>query len=83
MLTPMERFMKFTEEEIAAFEWITPGIRNQLVHKDSGEFVKDFVIETHNSSINVLNYSSPGWTSAFSMADYIIENYVEKQISKK
>lgn len=80
MITPLERFIEFTDEEIDAFQWIVPGIRNQLIHKDSGEFVKDFVIETHNSSINILNYSSPGWTSAFTMADYVVENYFEKQI---
>jgi len=47
-----------------------PGIRAQLLKKDSLEFVNDFVIEEKYNSIHLLNIVSPGFTSAIPLANY-------------
>jgi len=78
MLEAVEKFIKLDNLEKMEFKWTGPGIRSQLVYKDTGAFVSDFIIEEELSSIHVLNYSSPGWTAAFAMADHIVEKHVDK-----
>ena len=51
-----------------------PGIRAQLFDKSQGKLEMDFVIEGDARSTQVLNAVSPGWTSCFSFADYVVDD---------
>ena len=52
------------------------GVRAQgIVHK--GNLMMDFEIKTHKNQIHVINAPSPAATSALSIADYIIKNYIK------
>lgn len=53
-----------------------PGIRAQLVDKNDGSLVKDFIFEEKFNSLHVLNLVSPGWTSAFAIARHLHSNYL-------
>lgn len=50
-----------------------PGIRAQLFDKSQGKLEMDFVIEGDQNSTHILNAVSPGWTSCFSFAEYVVE----------
>lgn len=54
------------------FEWLTGGIRN-VVFDENLKPLDDFMVKERDRSIHVINYNSPGWTSAFPMADYLME----------
>jgi (S)-2-hydroxyglutarate dehydrogenase len=49
------------------------GIRAQLYDNKNHQLVNDFIFQKTNSSMHVLNAVSPGFTSAFSIAEYIVE----------
>jgi L-2-hydroxyglutarate oxidase LhgO len=49
------------------------GIRAQLVDTKKGELVMDFLIERGERSLHVLNAVSPGFTTAFSFARYVVD----------
>ena len=52
------------------------GVRAQGIdHK--GNLMMDFDIKTHKKQIHVINAPSPAATSALSIADYIIKNYIK------
>ncbi len=51
-----------------------PGIRAQLFDKSQGKLEMDFVIEGDEKSTQVLNAVSPGWTSCFSFAEYVVDD---------
>jgi L-2-hydroxyglutarate oxidase LhgO len=51
-----------------------PGIRAQLFDKTEGKLEMDFVIEGDEDSTQVLNAVSPGWTSCFSFAEYVVND---------
>ncbi len=51
------------------------GVRAQGIDY-KGNLMMDFEIKTVNSQIHVINAPSPAATSALSIADYIIENYI-------
>ena len=52
------------------------GVRAQGIdHK--GNLMMDFEIKTHRNQIHVINAPSPAATSALSIADYIIKNYIK------
>ena len=53
-----------------------PGIRAQLVNLEKRSFEMDFVVESYNEFVHVLNAVSPGWTSALPFAKYIVQNYL-------
>ncbi|PIE88474.1 MAG: L-2-hydroxyglutarate oxidase [Bacteroidetes bacterium] len=53
----------------------TSGVRAQAMDKQ-GTLIMDFRIERFENQIHVLNAPSPGATSALSIADYIIDNYI-------
>jgi L-2-hydroxyglutarate oxidase LhgO len=59
-------------------EWKTkpPGIRAQLVDKNNGNLVQDFIIESGLDSTHLLNTVSPGWTTALPFSEYIVREYV-------
>ena len=52
-----------------------PGIRAQLFNKKEAQLEMDFVVRKTDNSLHILNAVSPGWTSALSFADYIVEQY--------
>ena len=49
------------------------GIRAQLVDTKKGELVMDFLIERGERSVHVLNAVSPGFTTAFPFARYVVD----------
>ncbi len=56
-------------------EWSVPGIRAQLLNKNTLELVQDFVVERKDNSIHVLNAVSPAFTSSIPFTEWIVENY--------
>lgn len=50
-----------------------PGIRAQLLNKDSGQLEMDFIVRGDEKSTHVLNAVSPAWTSSLSFAEYVVE----------
>ncbi len=59
-------------------EWGKPGIRAQLLNKQTKELVMDFVVEGDNNTIHVLNAVSPAFTCSFPFAKWVVDNYVIK-----
>ncbi|HHT9144823.1 MAG: L-2-hydroxyglutarate oxidase [Candidatus Brocadiaceae bacterium] len=59
--------------------YLTPGIRAQLLDKKQMKLVMDFVVEHGENSTHVLNAVSPAFTSAFSFSKFIVDE-VEKAI---
>jgi (S)-2-hydroxyglutarate dehydrogenase len=49
------------------------GIRGQLLNSKTHELVMDFLVENAEKSTHVLNIVSPGFTSSFSFARYIVD----------
>jgi L-2-hydroxyglutarate oxidase LhgO len=62
-------------------EWGKPGIRAQLLNKNTRELIMDFVVEGDNDSIHVLNAVSPAFTCCFPFAKWVVENYVLKAVT--
>lgn len=56
--------------------WSVPGIRAQLLNKNTQELVQDFVLEGDNKSVHVLNTISPGFTCSIPFSEWIVEQYV-------
>lgn len=54
------------------------GIRAQMLDKQTGRLVTDFLIERGESSTHILNAISPAWTSAFPFARYICDHFIER-----
>ena len=52
------------------------GVRAQGIDS-SGNLMMDFEVKTHNNQIHVINAPSPAATSALSIADHIIKNYIK------
>lgn len=59
-----------------------PGIRAQLLNKETLELVQDFVFEGDQRSFHILNAVSPGFTCSIPFARYVVDNIVEKQVEK-
>ncbi len=57
-------------------EWGRPGIRAQLLNISSLELVQDFLVEGDESSVHILNAVSPAFTSSFSFAAWVVDNYI-------
>lgn len=57
-------------------EWGRPGIRAQLLNKQTKELVMDFVVEGDKNSIHVLNAVSPAFTCSFPFAKWVVDNYI-------
>lgn len=53
--------------------WGRPGIRAQLVDRQTSELVMDFVVESDASSLHLLNAISPGFTCSLPFADWLVE----------
>lgn len=63
--------------DIDDWQNLPAGIRAQLINLDDGKLVDDFIVETHENSIHILNAVSPGWTSALSFAEWLVETHVK------
>ena len=55
------------------------GIRPQLVDWEEKELVMDFLVLKDRESVHILNAISPGFTSAFAFAKYVVEHYIVKE----
>jgi L-2-hydroxyglutarate oxidase len=64
-------------KDIDDWQNLPAGIRAQLINLDDGKLVDDFIVETHENSIHILNAVSPGWTSALSFAKWLVETHVK------
>ncbi len=62
-------------------EWSKPGIRAQLLNTKTLELVMDFVVEGDQATIHVLNAVSPAFTCSFPFAKWVVDNYVEKNVT--
>ncbi|QGX41330.1 L-2-hydroxyglutarate oxidase [Permianibacter aggregans] len=49
------------------------GIRPQLINKRTGKLEMDFMLESTQDSVHVLNAISPAFTSAFSFSEFVVE----------
>jgi L-2-hydroxyglutarate oxidase LhgO len=58
--------------------WSTPGIRAQLLNTKTLELIQDFVVESDDKTIHVLNAVSPAFTSSFPFAQWVIDNHILK-----
>ncbi len=58
--------------------WSTPGIRAQLLNKKTLELVQDFVVESDENSVHVLNAVSPAFTSSIPFAAWVVEEHILK-----
>lgn len=57
-------------------KWTEPGIRAQLLDKQTLLLVQDFVVEGDAQSVHVLNAVSPAFTCAFNFSQYVVDRYV-------
>jgi L-2-hydroxyglutarate oxidase LhgO len=57
-------------------ELTRPGIRAQLLNKETRELVQDFVVEADADSVHVLNAVSPAFTCAFPFAEFVCNKYL-------
>jgi (S)-2-hydroxyglutarate dehydrogenase len=57
-------------------EWTKPGIRAQLLDKQTLSLVQDFVVEGDKKSVHVLNAVSPAFTCAFPFSQYVVDSFV-------
>jgi len=53
------------------------GIRAQMVDRDEGRLVADFLVEAGPASTHMLNAISPAFTSAFPLARLVCDNILE------
>lgn len=54
------------------FKWESGGIRN-VIFDENLKPLGDFEVKERDRSLHMINFNSPGWTSAFPMADYLVE----------
>jgi L-2-hydroxyglutarate oxidase len=59
--------------------WVNkkPGLRAQLVNRNSGEFEQDFVVEKSGKFVHILNAVSPGWTASIPFANWVVDKYID------
>lgn len=63
-------------------QWGKPGIRAQLFDISKNKLETDFVLEGDQSSLHILNAVSPGFTSAFPFAHFVVDR-IESLCLKK
>jgi L-2-hydroxyglutarate oxidase LhgO len=59
--------------------FMRPGIRAQLLNKETLELVQDFVIEGDKNSMHVLNAVSPAFTCSMPFAKYVVDQIEQKR----
>ena len=58
------------------FHWSKPGIRPQLIDRQTKSLVMDFVVERGDSdSVHILNAVSPAFTASYPFTKWVVENY--------
>ena len=57
-------------------EWLEPGIRAQLLNKNTYKLEMDFIVEGDDKSLHLLNAVSPAFTCSFSMAKYLVNERI-------
>lgn len=86
----LEEFKKYSKEYLRSLAqnmvkqidkekfdtWSTPGIRAQLLNRDTLELVQDFIVEADSKTIHILNAVSPAFTCSFAFSEWIIDEYV-------
>jgi L-2-hydroxyglutarate oxidase len=58
--------------------WSTPGIRAQLLNIKTLELLQDFVVQSDENSIHILNAVSPAFTSSMAFAKWIVHEHIDK-----
>jgi len=58
--------------------WSTPGIRAQLLNTKSLELVQDFVVQSDENSVHVLNAVSPAFTSSIPFSKWVVDEHILK-----
>ncbi|RKX55877.1 MAG: aminobutyraldehyde dehydrogenase, partial [Thermodesulfobacteriota bacterium] len=53
------------------------GIRPQLINIKTKKLITDFLIIKRENTLHILNTISPGFTSAFAFAKYVVDSYVK------
>ena len=56
--------------------WSTSGIRAQLLNKNTLELVQDFIVESDENSIHILNAVSPAFTSSMPFASWVVQEHI-------
>jgi L-2-hydroxyglutarate oxidase LhgO len=59
--------------------FLRPGIRAQLLNKETLELVQDFVLEGDSRSMHVLNAVSPAFTCSLPFAEYVADEIARQQ----
>lgn len=59
--------------------FLRPGIRAQLLNKETLELVQDFVIEGNHVSMHLLNSVSPAFTCSMPFAVYVVDHIIEQR----
>ncbi|WP_156158175.1 L-2-hydroxyglutarate oxidase [Gordoniibacillus kamchatkensis] len=59
--------------------FLRPGIRAQLLNKETLELVQDFVLEGDERSMHVLNAVSPAFTCSIPFAKYVVDQIEQKR----
>lgn len=59
--------------------FLRPGIRAQLLNKETLELVQDFVLDGDERSMHVLNAVSPAFTCSMPFAKYVVDEIIQKQ----
>ncbi|ADV46517.1 L-2-hydroxyglutarate oxidase [Nitratifractor salsuginis] len=86
----LEEFRKYSKKHLAALAaemvqqieperfdtWSTPGIRAQLLDKESLELVHDFIVEGDEKSLHILNAVSPAFTCALPFTEWVIGEHL-------
>ncbi len=63
--------------------WSTPGIRAQLLNTKTLELVQDFVVQSDEDSIHVLNAVSPAFTSSIPFSKWVVDEHILKNRNSK
>jgi len=63
--------------------WGKPGIRAQLLNIETNKLVTDFVLEGDLYSLHILNAVSPGFTSAFPFAQFVVDRVESLRLTSK
>ncbi|MCY2687963.1 L-2-hydroxyglutarate oxidase [Salinimicrobium sp. TH3] len=57
-------------------EWMMPGIRAQLLNKETMQLEMDFIVESNDHSLHILNAVSPAFTCSFSFAKFLVNEKI-------
>ena len=70
---------KLVKRLSGGFKPMTPGIRAQLLNKNTNELVMDFLVERKENQIHVLNAVSPAFTASFAFAKHILTENINDE----